>query len=233
MMLPANMHSRLAFPPSGCWEWTGGNNGVGYGKTWQGGRMVYTHRVSYETFNGPLAAGKQIDHLCRNPKCCNPDHLDLTSARTNVMRSDSRGALNARATSCPQGHPYDEANTLRPSRGGRQCRACSRARKHAAAILKYANGPGRGANHRAKTECPHGHAYDEANTYRDPKGRRGCRACHRAREAARKLARSSGQAEREREVILAHKAKPENRERARRLERERQARLKRRMECKR
>lgn len=30
-----------------------------------------------------------------------------------------------------------------------------------------------------KTHCPQGHAYDEANTYRPPSGRRMCRACRR------------------------------------------------------
>jgi hypothetical protein len=29
--------------------------------------------------------------------------------------------------------------------------------------------------------CPSGHAYDEANTYRDPDGARRCRACNRER----------------------------------------------------
>jgi hypothetical protein len=29
------------------------------------------------------------------------------------------------------------------------------------------------------THCPQGHAYDEKNTYRDPRGARRCRACHR------------------------------------------------------
>lgn len=38
---------------------------------------------------------------------------------------------------------------------------------------------------RAKTHCPQGHEYDEANTYRY-KGRRFCRSCHRHRERARR-----------------------------------------------
>lgn len=32
-----------------------------------------------------------------------------------------------------------------------------------------------------KTHCPAGHAYDEANTYRDGKGSRRCRTCNRER----------------------------------------------------
>jgi hypothetical protein len=48
-----------------------------------------------------------------------------------------------------------------------------------------------GWNSRAKTECPQGHAYDEANTYRDKLGHRFCRKCLAAkkrRQKARKRA---------------------------------------------
>jgi NUMOD4 motif/HNH endonuclease len=47
--------------------------------------------------------------------------------------------------------------------------------------------PVKGERHgqRAKTHCPRGHAYDEANTYRDAKQYRRCRACHRAAQRAR------------------------------------------------
>ena len=44
-----------------------------------------------------------------------------------------------------------------------------------------------GAHERAKTHCPKGHAYDEANTYLRRKGHRierGCRACLRLRTRA-------------------------------------------------
>ena len=34
------------------------------------------------------------------------------------------------------------------------------------------------------THCPRGHAYDEENTYRSKKGKRGCRKCIRAYNAA-------------------------------------------------
>jgi len=33
----------------------------------------------------------------------------------------------------------------------------------------------------AATHCPKGHPYDEANTYRKPRGDRNCRTCHRER----------------------------------------------------
>lgn len=37
----------------------------------------------------------------------------------------------------------------------------------------------------AKTECPVGHVYDDANTRIDRRGARRCRACHREREMRR------------------------------------------------
>lgn len=43
-----------------------------------------------------------------------------------------------------------------------------------------------GARHRAKTACPHGHPYDEANTRIRPDGTRACRACARARAQQRR-----------------------------------------------
>lgn len=42
----------------------------------------------------------------------------------------------------------------------------------------------------AKTHCPYGHPYDEANTYITPKGDRHCRTCDRERQRARRQARA-------------------------------------------
>jgi hypothetical protein len=41
-----------------------------------------------------------------------------------------------------------------------------------------------------KVECVHGHAFTEQNTYMDPKGRRGCRACNREKARALRLQRA-------------------------------------------
>jgi hypothetical protein len=45
-----------------------------------------------------------------------------------------------------------------------------------------------GDEQRAKTHCPRGHAYDEANTYVNPRGQRLCRACGRDRMRERRKA---------------------------------------------
>ena len=106
---------------SGCWVWTGGLNGKGYGLVWSAGKTLLVHRVAYEELVGPIPEGLTLDHLCRNRPCFNVDHLEPVTHRENVRR----GIKGVLTTHCPQGHPYDEPNT-RWSRGKRHCRACHR-----------------------------------------------------------------------------------------------------------
>jgi hypothetical protein len=118
----------------GCWVWQRYIHAEGYGylsATVAGKpRWITAHRYAYLTFVGPIAAGLQLDHLCRNRACCNPLHLEPVRARTNVMRSPiAPAALNARKTHCPQGHAYDEANTIHQRQGGRLCRTCQANRR--------------------------------------------------------------------------------------------------------
>lgn len=40
--------------------------------------------------------------------------------------------------------------------------------------------------HRAKTHCPYGHPYDDANTNRKPNGHRACRTCENERKRMRR-----------------------------------------------
>ena len=62
---------------TGCWEWQGGTNNIGYGliKDMDFGNMRTTHRVSYELANGSIPKGKCVLHKCDNVLCVNPDHL--------------------------------------------------------------------------------------------------------------------------------------------------------------
>lgn len=108
-----------------CWIYTGANAG-GYGRFYFGDRVVPAHRYAYELLVGPIPEGLQLDHLCRDRACCNPDHLEPVTQRENLRRGIGPAGLNARKTKCPKGHPYDEANTYTHSAGWRQCRACRR-----------------------------------------------------------------------------------------------------------
>lgn len=125
---------------SDCWEWTACKCSLGYGVFAIHPGRFKAHRVAKAWFHGPLDRSKEIDHLCRNPSCVNPDHLEEVSAQINTLRGESLQAQNAVKTHCPKGHPYDLFNTYYPPKGGRECRECVRqsqrryqARKKAAA----------------------------------------------------------------------------------------------------
>jgi DNA-binding XRE family transcriptional regulator len=70
-----------------CWEWIGYiHNKTGYGKITLDGRSYLSHRVGYTIHKGPIPDGFVVDHLCRNRKCCNPEHLEAIPGRENVLR---------------------------------------------------------------------------------------------------------------------------------------------------
>lgn len=73
----------------GCWEWQGAKGPLGYGNMSWGGRIVAAHRVSYALHVGAIPDGMVIDHLCRNPKCVNPYHLEPVSHTINIQRGDA------------------------------------------------------------------------------------------------------------------------------------------------
>lgn len=113
--------------PSGCWEWTGGLDPNGYGKwSWQG-KTIATHRLSYWVHAGPIPEGAVLDHLCRNRKCCNPEHLQPISIAENTLRGESDAAKNKYKQTCGKGHPLVGENLyVRPDTQARMCRTCMR-----------------------------------------------------------------------------------------------------------
>lgn len=84
------------------------------------------HRVAYKLWCGEIAAGLEIDHLCRVRSCCNPQHLEAVTPQENNRRSESRSAKNARKTECSNKHPYTEDSTYNRPDGGRNCRICDK-----------------------------------------------------------------------------------------------------------
>lgn len=125
--LPLNFWSKVSIADNGCWIWTKGKTGKGYG-AYAIKRVVHlAHRVSYTALVGDIPDGLQIDHGCRDHACVNPDHLEPVTGRENLMRGGTLAAANAAKTHCPNNHPYS-GNNLLISRGRRICRTCNRER---------------------------------------------------------------------------------------------------------
>jgi hypothetical protein len=123
---------------NGCWIWTGGRDGHGYGRISVGStadgtlRRMGAHRLAWEMFIGPLDELLTLDHfLCKNILCVNPDHLEEVTVVENVMRGDSCPAANARKTHCKRGHPLSGYNLSVTPQGYRQCKTCMRERAYA------------------------------------------------------------------------------------------------------
>lgn len=116
-------HEPTQFAPNlgGCWEYPNLNS-YGYGLSSINGSPVLVHRMFYEHFVGPIPTGLQIDHLCRNRKCCNPAHLEPVTIQENARRGrDSR-------THCKNGHELSGSNLAwRKYKNGqrRSCRKCA------------------------------------------------------------------------------------------------------------
>lgn len=110
--------------PGQCWLWMGSRDRKGYGQLWN----KRAHRLSYEALVGPIPEGLQIDHLCRNPPCVNPAHLEAVTSRENTRRGFGptspavRGVLNH----CKYGHEFTPENTYTRQREGYTIRVCRR-----------------------------------------------------------------------------------------------------------
>lgn len=113
--------------PGICWEWQACLLRNGHGQfNREGRRPVMAHRWAWEHLVGPIPDGLVLDHLCRNPRCVNPAHLEPVTPGTNTLRGYGAAALNARKTHCKNGHAFTPENTGLHSGGlGRRCRACS------------------------------------------------------------------------------------------------------------
>lgn len=122
--------SRVAVDPdSGCWLWAGGISSNGYGAFSVAYKSIAAHRFAYQLLVGPIPNGLELDHLCRNRACCNPDHLEAVTHLVNQRRRPQR-------THCKRGHEYTTENTYLKANGDRQCKECVRISSRARAAKK-------------------------------------------------------------------------------------------------
>lgn len=147
-----------------CWVWNASKSG-GYGIFWWDKKRQGAHRVAYEWAKGKIPKGLEIDHLCKNPSCVNPEHLEAVTHHTNILRGKQT------KTHCLRGHILKGENIkYRPS-GERFCIACGVLYRKRSAALRIK---------RSKNHCIKGHEYTPENTKALSNGSRACRICVRA-----------------------------------------------------
>jgi hypothetical protein len=128
---------RYTVTDTGCREWAGGLYPNGYGKL--GAEINGTtlaHIAFYVEACGPVPDGLELDHLCRNRACVNPDHLEPVTRSVNIQRGVA-ARLAERGGRCVHGHDLTEPDAWHVERSGaRYCKECWRI-KYRAASARY------------------------------------------------------------------------------------------------
>lgn len=91
-----------------------------------GGPKVYAHKYMWESKYGAVPDGLQLDHICNNRSCIEPDHCAPVTPSENIKRQERCISLT-----CKNGHVWTDDNTRYYTSGGRtrrQCISCSRIR---------------------------------------------------------------------------------------------------------
>lgn len=109
-----------------CINWPTSSNKGGYGQVYFQNTCMTVHRMIYLLFVGIIPNGYQIDHLCRNRACINPEHLEAVTMRENIRRGES-GIRNRIKTKCKRGHEFDKSINRR--NGERICSLCQQMRE--------------------------------------------------------------------------------------------------------
>lgn len=98
--LVARKISEVEITENGCWNWTGklktsrGNYGqitLYSGMENPKKRTYSAHRVSYAFHHGIDPAEMCVMHTCDNPRCINPDHLELGTHTDNMRDMVEKG----------------------------------------------------------------------------------------------------------------------------------------------
>lgn len=79
-----------------CWIWKGVRLNSGYGCRTVAGQRFLAHRLTYEVAHGTVPPHLELDHLCRNRACVNPEHLEAVTHQVNVERG-AKTRLSAEA----------------------------------------------------------------------------------------------------------------------------------------
>lgn len=124
----ARIMLNMTITESGCWEWQGCKDDLGYGNIILQKKKYRLHRFMFEALtNKPAPADKDICHSCHNRACINPYHIRPDTHQANMMDSSRDKRLQGQTkTHCKRGHLLAGDNL---STGVfRHCKICSRGR---------------------------------------------------------------------------------------------------------
>ena len=91
-LIPARFWAKVSFLENGCWHWTGASlpnihrPEHRYGEFWFNRGHVYVHRFAHQQCVGPIPENLEVDHICYNKLCVNPEHLQLLTHSENLKR---------------------------------------------------------------------------------------------------------------------------------------------------
>lgn len=118
---------------TGCWISRYSTASHGYAQIgWQekpGRWVVLAHRAAWVHVNGQLPLGMTIDHLCKERRCVNPEHLRLLPNFENARRINGN---DWPLGGCKRGHSNEHLHPVKRKsksgelRWGATCRECMR-----------------------------------------------------------------------------------------------------------
>ncbi len=131
--LAERLAEKIEIQANGCWNYTGHIDRYGYAQIQRGPRgagKIRVHVAAYQLAFGAVPAGLVVDHLCRNRRCCNPDHLEAVTQKVNLMRGAGLTFVLHRNGVCKRGHPQGPGLTYYRKNGqASRCLECWRVRQ--------------------------------------------------------------------------------------------------------